>query len=346
MDLNSINLTSLYYFKIVAERENMTKAAEQLFISQPALSKAILKLEQSLGVTLFERSKGRIHLSAIGAEYYRHISDAFETIEQGNRRIEQLKTESNDKVVIASPISDLLNAMILEFLRDICPSVQISQFLYDPHQSEAKLLAGDLDMVVTPITMESPEITHIKCTEEEVVLVVSRDHPLAGKGAVRLWDVRNEPFLVNESSFDRKIITVHCELVGFTPNITLYSNENSVINRALHYNMGVSLIPGNILYRNRNSMDGLVPLRLTDVEIIRMISVATRKGVILSDNAQKLFHFSCRYFADLGRNISAYLDSILPQVDTKVRTTLGIRNIKTPLNSAASHPPVKAGPEI
>ena len=83
MDLTSVNLTHLYYFKIVAERENMTKAAEQMYDSQPALSKAILKLEHSLGVTLFERSKGRLRLSAIGAEYYHYISQAFHAIEAG-----------------------------------------------------------------------------------------------------------------------------------------------------------------------------------------------------------------------------------------------------------------------
>lgn len=53
-----MELSLLYYFKTVAEQENITKAAELLYISQPALSKAIAKLEKSLDVTLFERRKG------------------------------------------------------------------------------------------------------------------------------------------------------------------------------------------------------------------------------------------------------------------------------------------------
>ena len=55
-----MELTYLYYFKVIAEKENMSRAAEQLHVSQPALSKTISKLEKSLGVTLFERKKGRI----------------------------------------------------------------------------------------------------------------------------------------------------------------------------------------------------------------------------------------------------------------------------------------------
>ena len=58
-----MELTYLYYFKVIAEKENMSRAAETLHVSQPALSKTISKLETSLGVTLFERKKGRISLS-------------------------------------------------------------------------------------------------------------------------------------------------------------------------------------------------------------------------------------------------------------------------------------------
>ena len=75
-----MELTLLYYFKTVAEIENITKAAELLYISQPALSKAIAKLEKSLNVTLFERRKGRISLSAMGRVYYDYVSSAFQVL--------------------------------------------------------------------------------------------------------------------------------------------------------------------------------------------------------------------------------------------------------------------------
>ena len=336
-----LNLTNLYYFKVVAERENMTKAAEQLFISQPALSKAILNLEQNLGVTLFERTKGRIRLSAIGKAYYQYISDAFASIDAGNEKLEELKREANDRVSIASPVADLLNSMILGFMQEVCSTVQINQFRFEPHKVEQMLLGGQLDFAVTPITMESSDIEHTKWTEEEIILVVNQAHPLAGAGSIRLWDVRKDPFLVNEASFDKKIVTVHCELAGFTPNIALYSNENSVIHRALQQNLGVSLVPGDVLLRDgHKAMEGLVPLRLTDVKIVRMIAVATRKDAILSPNAQKLVRYAGRYFEQLGQEISAYLDQILPPVTPGDRKTLGIENIRTPLvaqSVAAAH---------
>lgn len=329
MDILYTNLTSLYYFKVIAECENMTKAAEQLYVSQPALSKAILKLENTLGVSLFARSKGRIHLTKIGSEYYQYVSAAFSAIEAGNRRIEEYKTMSNEKVTIASSVSSLLNPMVFQFLKEVNPSVQINQFLMEPSAAESKLLSGDLDIVITPVTMSSPDISYVKCAEEEILLVVNKDHPLAAQKTVRLADLKNEYFLVNESSFDKRILTAHCEMVGFIPQIALYSNEDSIINRALHYNMGVSLIPGNVLYTHRNDNDDLVPLRITDLEIVRMIGVATRKGEILSRSASALMEFACRYFEELGKEISEYLDSIFPPVDKDTRRILGFKNIRT-----------------
>jgi DNA-binding transcriptional LysR family regulator len=78
-----LELTYLYYFKVIAEKENMSRAAETLHVSQPALSKTISKLESSLGVTLFERKKGRISLSPIGTDFYRQIAKAFDCIDGG-----------------------------------------------------------------------------------------------------------------------------------------------------------------------------------------------------------------------------------------------------------------------
>ena len=89
-----MELTLLYYFKTVAEIENITKAAETLYISQPALSKAIAKLEKNLDVTLFERRKGRISLSAMGKVYYDYVSSAFQVLEQGEKKLAEIKKQS------------------------------------------------------------------------------------------------------------------------------------------------------------------------------------------------------------------------------------------------------------
>ena len=260
-----MELSLLYYFKTVAEQENITKAAELLYISQPALSKAIAKLEKSLDVTLFERRKGRISLSAMGRVYYEYVSSAFQVLESGEKKLEEMKETSGEMVSIASPVAGVLQELIYNFLLS-GDLIQINQYLYEEHILESELLSGKLDFAVTPITIENSEIEQIKLMDEDIFIVVSQDHPLAKEKYVRLYDLKDDYFLVDEASFDQKIVRVLCGIAGFEPKILLHSNEGDLIDDALRSNLGVALVPANLIYRK--NMSRLAVLRATDVELV------------------------------------------------------------------------------
>lgn len=320
-----MELTLLYYFKTVAEIENITKAAEQLYISQPALSKAIAKLEKSLDVTLFERRKGRISLSAMGRVYYEYVSSAFQVLETGETKLKELKEQSGDTVSIASPVAGVLHELIYNFLSS-GERVQVHQYFYEEHILESELLSGKLDFAVTPITIENSEIEQIKLMEEEVFVVVSQKHPLAGKQYVRLADLRDEVFLVDEAGFDQKIVQVLCGLAGFEPKILLHSNEGGLISDALRGNLGVCLVPANQIYRS--NMKNLSVLRSTDVELRRLLSVAKRRDRILQANAARLYHYTIHYFQNLGREMEEFFGEMFPENQFEGRKNLGINNLK------------------
>ena len=237
-----MELSLLYYFKTVAEQENITKAAELLYISQPALSKAIAKLEKSLDVTLFERRKGRISLSAMGRVYYEYVSSAFQVLESGEKKLEEMKESSGEMVSIASPVAGVLQELIYNFLLS-GDLIQINQYLYEEHILESELLSGKLDFAVTPVTIENSEIEQIKLMDEDIFIVVSQDHPLAKEKYIRLYDLKDDYFLVDEASFDQKIVRVLCGIAGFEPKILLHSNEGDLIDDALRSNLGVALVP-------------------------------------------------------------------------------------------------------
>lgn len=321
-----MELTLLYYFKTVAELENITKAAESLYISQPALSKAIAKLEKSLDVTLFERRKGRICLSAMGKVYYDYVSSAFQVLEKGEEKLSELKKQSDDCVSIASPVAGVLHELIFDFL-STGEQVQINQYFYEEHILESELLSGKLDFAVTPVTIENSEIEQIKLMEEEVFIVTSDKHPLASQKLVALADFKDDNFLVNEASFDQKIITVLCGLAGFEPKVLIHSNEGELIDDALRHNLGVCLVPANLIYTK--NMRGLKIHRSTDVELVRLLSVAKRRDRIFQSNAARLYHYAIHYFQNLGRELDAYFGSQFPDTALTGRKKLGINNLKS-----------------
>lgn len=320
-----VELTLLYYFKTVAEIENITKAAETLYISQPALSKAIAKLEKSLDVTLFERRKGRISLSAMGKVYYDYVSSAFQVLEQGERKLAEIKKQSDDTVSIAAPVAGVLHEMIYDFLSG-GEVIQINQYLYEESILESELLSGKLDFAVTPVSIENSEIEQIKLMEEDIFIVVSERHPLAQKNYIKLVDLSEDYFLINEASFDQKITKVLCGMAGFEPKILLHSNESDLIDDALRNNLGVSLVPANLIYRR--NMRGLKILRATDVTLKRLLSVAKRRDRIFQPNAARLYHHAISYFESFGKELNEYFSEVIPEKDFGTQKSLGIHNLK------------------
>ena len=320
-----MELTYLYYFKVIAEKENMSRAAETLHVSQPALSKTISKLEKSLGVTLFERKKGRISLSPIGAQFYQQVSKAFHCIDEGQRLIDEYKKSASTSVTIGCPVAELLNSLILSYLRENHQStLQISQYLYSPEMLQEQLLSGKLDFALTPIPFHNPEINQIKLMDEEILLAVGRSHPLADRHFVRLADCTQENFLVNDASFDRRAVMDNCKIVGFTPNITLCSNEPRIIDEALESGRGVSFVPANVFYEKYRDNNPVVALRFSDIEVFRFISIVSRKDRTLMEMPRKLYNFAVHFFQEYGKTLSDFMDSYFPPADFGERKTIGL----------------------
>ena len=320
-----MELTYLYYFKVIAEKENMSRAAETLHVSQPALSKTISKLERSLGVTLFERKKGRISLSPIGAEFYREIAKAFDFIAEGERLINDYKQTSSTSVTIGCPVAELLNSLLLSYLKENQQStLQISQYLYSPETLQAQLLSGKLDFALTPMPFHNPEITQIKLMDEEILLAVGRTHPLAKEHFVRLEDCKDEKFLVNDASFDRRAVMDNCKVFDFIPNITLCSNEPRIINEALESGQGVSFVPANVFYEKYRDNNPVVALRFSDIEVFRFISIVSRKDRMLMEAPKRLYNFAVTFFQDYGNQLQAFMDNYFPPMDFGVRKSIGM----------------------
>ncbi len=334
-----MELTYLYYFKIIAEKENMSRAAETLHVSQPALSKTIAKLERSLGVTLFERKKGRISLSPIGADFYKQVAKAFDCIAEGQRLINDYKKATSTSVTIGCPVAELLNSLLLNYLSaNSQESLQISQYLYTPEVLQEQLLSGKLDFALTPIPFHNPEITQIKLMDEEILLAVGRSHPLAKEHFVRLEDCKDEKFLVNDASFDRRAVIDNCKIVGFTPNITLCSNEPRIIDEALESGQGVSFVPANVFYEKYVDNNPVVALRFSDIEVFRFISIVCRKDRTLMEMPKRLYNFAITYFQEYGKKLQAFMDEYFPATDFGPRKSIGLNREE---NIGAADPAIR-----
>ncbi|GHO57601.1 hypothetical protein KSB_60760 [Ktedonobacter robiniae] len=85
-----MDLLQLRYFRVVARREHMTKAAEELCIAQPSLSKTIRRLEKEIGVPLFDRQERSLQLNQFGKAFLEHIEAMFSELEEGQRKVQDM----------------------------------------------------------------------------------------------------------------------------------------------------------------------------------------------------------------------------------------------------------------
>ena len=179
-----MELQQLKYFKTVAEIGKISEAAEALFISAPALSTSISRLEKELGVQLFDRSNNRITLNAQGEIFLRHTNQVFETLESAKKELRESMLRQGPHISLLSVNTAMWVNLITAFLSEypqytlsnsaIAPAQLEQHGLHTPHSF---LLAYESD--IPPFLAE--ELDSIFLLQTGPVVAIHKDHPLANE---------------------------------------------------------------------------------------------------------------------------------------------------------------------
>ncbi|WP_294391015.1 LysR family transcriptional regulator [uncultured Clostridium sp.] len=241
-----MNLQQLEYFKVIAETKNFTSASNILLVSQPALSKAISKLEEELNVPLFEREGRNIKITKYGEVFLRYAESALSDIERGIEKIQDMK-KNNDRVISVSS-TYCIGATVIPFL--------ISNFLNTHMQTKFNFNNQSTDEILKDLKYEKidlgffddiksiedyPEIETSLVKKEEYVLIVPKNHYLANKEEVYLKDLKEENFIAYNAKGNEKKIS-YAELIGYTPKISVEPTEASMLAGLVSAGAGISVV--------------------------------------------------------------------------------------------------------
>lgn len=175
-----VNFEHYRLFYNVAKSGSFTKAAEQLYISQPAITQAIKKLEDSLGGTLFYRNVKGISLTEEGENLYNFIENSIETLDNAQKRFEQYKSLEKGKIVIRGTrtvMEQILVKPVIKFMKDY-PNINID-ILNGGHMDALKDLSeGKIDMAFfnLPVSYDYKNIQVVEVTNKEMVFVMSKEY--------------------------------------------------------------------------------------------------------------------------------------------------------------------------
>jgi DNA-binding transcriptional LysR family regulator len=238
MELNQLN-----YFRTVARLQNVTKAAEELYISQPNLSTSITRLETSLGVALFERKKGKIKLTPNGEIFLAHVDRMFQELDTAMSTIKEQEEYTADRLALASSISGLVPKFFTEYYVDY-GLVPTEQYVATNEQVSEMLLKKELDAAVLTKCPSSPDVDWYPICSDELVAMVLKDNPAANIEHISLKDFRFSHFICNELYFDRHSLEALCKNEDFIPNIVRLSNEaDPPVERIFDFGNNVMIIP-------------------------------------------------------------------------------------------------------
>jgi DNA-binding transcriptional LysR family regulator len=190
----------LEVFYTVAKRLSFTKAAAELFITQPAVTKHVHELEDQYKAKLFERKGNRINLTEAGEVLLLHAGKVFELYRNVEFEINALnkRKEGLLRLGASTTIAQYIVAPLLARFRNKFPDVQLSLITGNTEQVEKTLLAKEIEIGIIEGYSKNPEISYQEFLKDEIVLVCSSTHPLANRNSLNADELKNIRFVLRE----------------------------------------------------------------------------------------------------------------------------------------------------
>ncbi|MFZ6709409.1 LysR family transcriptional regulator [Undibacterium sp. TC9W] len=284
----NFDLQELQAFVAVAERSSFKHAAEDLFLSQPALSRRIEKLEDLLGVKLFERTTRRVQLTNVGRIFLANVRNALDELEGAMLSVSDLAAHRTGVISLAcvpSAVHYFLPGVLKSFTERF-PKIRVR--IHDESAQDVLnlVLAGEADFGINFAGAENPEIDFQPIYKEHFVLAVPQDHPLARRKKLTWKETARERYIaVAKSSGNRSLIDN--ALAGVEKHPTIYYEVNHVsgLLALVEAGMGVAAVPRLSLPANPR----LVGIPLTEPVIQRTLGMISKRGRIMPPAAQTLF---------------------------------------------------------
>ena len=242
-----MNLSHLRYFVRLAETRHYTKAAEQMYISQPSLSHAIAQLEQELGVPLFEKSGRNVELTQFGEVFLKQVRQSLEILDGSIDYLHRIAA-GNGVVRLG-----LLRTLGVEYVPALAASfkrqntdrnVDFTFFTGVTSDIMHKLQRHELDIVFSSKAPEEYKFESIPIKKQDLVLIVPPEHRLAARHTAELSEVLEDPFIqYAHGSGLRHVVNDMFAQIDADPKVAYEIQEDQVIAGLVAQGFGVSVVP-------------------------------------------------------------------------------------------------------
>jgi len=280
-----MELLQLRYFATAAKYQNITKAAQEHSIPQPAMSRTISNLEKELGVPLFDRYSNRLKLNKNGEKFYKAVSHALQILDDS---INELKFSSGR---MAGEIKLLIlqsRNLVIDLISDFTKLYPDIKFAIYHNSSYPKEFEFDLCLASEDFSMKNLKKTLL--FTEEIMLAVHNAHPLASKNYVTIDDLRGEKFIsMPDSSELANVMNRACKKYNFKPDNIIICDDPFYVRNYVSLGMGVAFAP-SIAWKNLWPAN-VTLLHIADANFTRSTYIYSRSSVESHDPSSVFKNF-------------------------------------------------------
>lgn len=290
-------LRQLQVFEAIYRLGSFTRAAEELFLTQPTVSMQIRKLTDALGLPLFEHVGRNVEPTEAGAELYQACRSMFEILANLEMKIADLKglKRGRLRMGVITTAKYLAPEMLGEFSH-IYPGIDLALKVTNRDSIINRMHTNEDDLYIMGQAPEGEfEVETYRFAPNPLVIMAPRNHPLVGKKNVSLEEIAKEPFIIREpGSGIRDAMFKAFDAKGLRPNVRMELGSNEAIKHAIAGGLGLSILSLHTL--SLEGGDGAVAI--LDVEnfpILRNWYIVYPKGKELSLVAQTFLDFAVEY---------------------------------------------------
>ena len=287
-----ITFRQLQVFEAVARHLSYTRAAEELYLTQPAVSMQIKQLEGSAGLSLFEQIGKKIYLTQAGETMVGHARTILQHLAiAGEEMNELLGVDSGRlRIAIASTVNYFATRLLATFAREH-PAVEISLDVANRESLLARLDENVPDLVLMGQPPKDMDLVSESFMDNPLIVISALNHPLAGRRNILLSDLAQEKFLVREPGSGTRIAMERC----FTENDFDYQKGieltgNEAIKQSVEAGLGLAVVSAHTVELEL-TLKRLIQLNVQGFPIMRRWYVAHRRGKRLSPTAEAFRKF-------------------------------------------------------
>lgn len=283
--LIGMDLLQLRYFQVVARHQHVSRAAEELRVAQPALSRSIGRLEAELGAPLFDRHGRRVVLNRFGAAFLRRVGNALSELDQARQELDDAAGLARGSVAVATETLRTITSLVAGFLTEH-PEASFQLRQSSALEMAAQLQAGQVDLCFVSQPLDGASLRSATLFSEEVLLAVPPAHRLAEFGLVKVETLAGEPIITTSPGYWQRTLTDHLfATAGIRPAIVCESSEPYAIRGLISAGVGVGLMPA--IARRATSHPPVAWIQLDTAGCQRTFSVVWREGTYLSVAARR-----------------------------------------------------------